>query len=193
MSGIFQRALGCICTVFRICDCSTSRSHLNPGQVRKVTNLWEWAQTAMFDERDEQICSKIFTRCIPWDWMFVFCHCQSQCWTHITCRDVWDLDFKNWVVPWVFSNLNGLTLTQITGFFLSPKHVASHTKNACGARDLFYVCSWSQHREDQSLLRMWIGRISTKRDNAWKTTRKMTLSSMFISWHLWRITFKRSG
>lgn len=154
--------------VFALCSEAVTAAHLEatltqPGQVRKATNLWEWAQTAMSDERDEQVCSKIFTRCIPWDWMFVCCPCQNQCWTHITCRNVWDLDFKHWVVPWVFSLLNGLTLTQIT--VLSLQNMWLHMQRmAVGTGDLFWVCCCSQHREDQSLLWMWTGRNSTDRD-----------------------------
>lgn len=57
--------------------------------------------------------------------MFVHCPCWSQCWTHITCRDVWDLDFKKLggsmsflIVEWTnsYSNICFLSLSKTCGF-----------------------------------------------------------------------------
>lgn len=163
MSRIFQRALGCICTVFRSCGCSTSRSHPNPARSGKKSHkslrvssnchVWWKRWTNMYQD---------FYHMYPMRLDVCVCPSQSQCWTHITCRNVWDLDFKNWVVPCVFSLLNGLTPTQIT--VLSLQNMWLHIQRmVVGTGGMVLVCCLS-HTEKISLLWMWTGRNSTKRD-----------------------------
>lgn len=163
MSRIFQRALGCICTVFRSCDCSTSRSRRNPARsgkkshksLRVSSNCHVWLKrwTNTFQDFYQMYPMRLDVHVLP----------LPESVLNSTCRNVWDLDFKNWVVPWVFSLLNGLTLTQIT--VLSVQNMWLHIQRmVVETGDLFWVCCWSQHREDQNLLWMWIGRNSTKRD-----------------------------
>lgn len=140
MSGIFHRALGCICTVFRICDCSTSRGHLNPDRSGKKSHkslrvssnchVWWKRWTNMFQDFYQMYPMRLDVCVLPLLESVLNSHNLQRC---------FDLDFKNWVVSWVFSLLNGLILTQIPVFFLSPKHVASYAKNGCG-EGRFVLC-----------------------------------------------------
>lgn len=120
MSGIFHRALGCICTVFRICDCSTSRGHLNPDRSGKKSHkslsvssnchVWWKRWTNMFQDFYQMYPMRLDVCVLPLLESVLNSHNLQRC---------FDLDFKNWVVSWVFSLLNGLILTQIPVFFLS--------------------------------------------------------------------------
>lgn len=53
-------------------------------------------------------------------------------------RDIWDLDFENWVSVWVFSLLNGLALTGLISN--EAQHMASDMEKGCKDIRLFCGC-----------------------------------------------------
>lgn len=162
MSRIFQRALGCICTVFRSCGCSTSRSHLNPARSGKKNH------------KSLRVSSN--------------CHVWWKRWTNM-CQDfyhMYPLRLDICVLPLPKSVLNSHNLQKCLGprfqklagsmcfltvewsksysnnCFVSPKHVASYTENGCRHRRSGF--SVLLITEKISLLWMRTERNSTKRD-----------------------------
>lgn len=191
--SIFQRALGCICTVFRSCDCSTSRSHLNPARSGKKSHkslrvnsnchVWWKRWTSMFQDFYQMYPMRLDDLCVlPLPESVLNSHNLQKC--SGPRFQTLGVSMIFLIVEWTNSYLNNC--------FVSPKHVASCTCPV-GTGDLFWVCCCSQHRErSESPLNVNWNKFYRERHTG-KTTRKLTLSSMFIPWHLWRITFRRSG
>lgn len=150
----FQRALGCICTVFRSRDCSVSRSHLHPARPGKKSHkslrvssrchVWWKGWTNLFQDFYQMYPVRLDICVLPLPESVLNSHNLQRCLGPRFQKLSGSMSFL--VVEW--------TLTQII-FFLSPKHVASYTKNGCGDRR-----SVLHNTEKISLL--WMS--STKRD-----------------------------
>lgn len=154
----FQRALGCICTVFRSRDCSTSRSHLNPARSGKKSHrsLSELTLPSLMEEMNKYV-----PRFLPDVSHGTGCLCAAlaRVSAELTypagmfgtqlSKTGWFNEFSHY---WI-----GLPLTQII-FFLSQNMWLHRQRMVVGTGVLLTIT------EDQSLLWMWIGRNSTKRD-----------------------------
>lgn len=135
LMSIFQRALGCICTVFRSCDCSTSRSHLNPARSGKKSHkslrvnsnchVWWKRWTSMFQDFYQMYPMRLDDLCVlPLPESVLNSHNLQKC--SGPRFQTLGVSMIFLIVEWTNSYLNNC--------FVSPKHVASCTENGCGDR-----------------------------------------------------------
>lgn len=115
---------------------------------------------------------------------------------HNLQRDIWDLDFENWVVAWVFSLLNGLPLTQVSIFFLTglvsneAKHMASDMENVRRVRSVLRVLLNTTQSRSESPLTVNQKELILQRDTERKQLENWHRVLNYISCHLWKITLK---
>lgn len=156
--------------VFALCSEAVTAAHLEatltqPGQVRKATNLWVssnchvwWKRwTNVFQDFYQMYPMRVDVCVLPLPESVPNSHNLQRCLGPGFQKLGGSMSFL--IAEWTNSYSNNCFLS------LSLQNMWLHIQRTIvGTGDLFSVCCWSQHREDQSFLWMWIGRNSTKRD-----------------------------